>query len=353
MTRLIAGALKESGVSVLARTTGSKPMIVFPDGSEKEIERRGHPSILEGKKILKLASQLKVKALVVEMMSIQPECLHIESLHLFKPHILVLTNIRTDHISQMGSKKKDVAGCFSSSIPSQADIFIPKEDDFAVIDKTAKMIHSNVHKVSDYHYDKTGDTRIQLPFYEFDENISLSLAVLDFIGIERQLALKGMSGIQLDYGSLKVWKTNKEFMPPCQYFVNLFASNDPESTKNALMLIKKRDFFKKRTCIGVLSLRDDRGDRSLQWLESLKKGTFSEFKKFFFVGKHSFVMKRKLGKRNDMDVVVYRKPEPERIIHDISKEEKGSVVIVGMGNIEGFGKKMVGYWEKEGEICAL
>ncbi len=353
MTRLIAGALKESGVSVLARTTGSKPMIVFPDGSEKEIERRGYPSILEGKKILKLASQLKVKALVVEMMSIQPECLHIESLYLFKPHILVLTNIRTDHISQMGSKKKDIAGCFSSGIPSKTDIFIPKEDDFAVIDKTAKMIHSNVHKVSVSNYGDITNKRKKLPFFEFDENIGLSLAVLNFMGIEKQSALKGMSGIRRDYGSLKVWRAKKKLTHPSHYFVNLFASNDPESTQQALRFLRKRDFFKKRTCIGVLSLRDDRGDRSLQWLESLKKGTFSEFKKFFFVGKHSFVMKRKLGKRNDMDVVVYRKPEPERIIQDISKEEKGSVVIVGMGNIEGFGKKMVDYWEKEGEICAL
>ncbi len=36
MTRLIAACLREAGYSVLAKTTGSKPIIIFPDGEEKE-----------------------------------------------------------------------------------------------------------------------------------------------------------------------------------------------------------------------------------------------------------------------------------------------------------------------------
>ena len=48
ITRLIAASLREAGFAVLARTTGSKPVVILPDGEEEEIRRRGSPSILEG-----------------------------------------------------------------------------------------------------------------------------------------------------------------------------------------------------------------------------------------------------------------------------------------------------------------
>jgi hypothetical protein len=44
-TRLIAAGLRASGARVLAKTTGSKPRLVFPDGSEREIPRPGPASI--------------------------------------------------------------------------------------------------------------------------------------------------------------------------------------------------------------------------------------------------------------------------------------------------------------------
>ncbi|MGB7296420.1 MAG: poly-gamma-glutamate synthase PgsB, partial [Candidatus Aminicenantales bacterium] len=90
VTRLIAGALKEGGFPVLAKTTGSKPVLILPDGREEEIIRRGLPAILEQKKVLKTAAGVGSWALVTELMSIRPENLAVESRRLFRPHILIV-----------------------------------------------------------------------------------------------------------------------------------------------------------------------------------------------------------------------------------------------------------------------
>src|SRR4030043_114997 len=70
VTRMIAAALKEAGLPVLGKTTGSKPVLILPQGREKEITRRGLPTILEQKSFIRGAAVLGVRAGVAEMMSI-------------------------------------------------------------------------------------------------------------------------------------------------------------------------------------------------------------------------------------------------------------------------------------------
>ncbi|MBE0461631.1 MAG: poly-gamma-glutamate synthase PgsB, partial [Candidatus Aminicenantes bacterium] len=106
VTRLIASVLREAGFSVLAKTTGSIPVIILPNGQEKEIKRRGVPSILEDKKILKAGAKLGVQVLVSELMGIHPERVHVESTRMLRPHIIVITNVRLDHMSQMGYSRE-------------------------------------------------------------------------------------------------------------------------------------------------------------------------------------------------------------------------------------------------------
>jgi len=57
VTRLVAGALRESGTRVLAKTTGSRAVLIYPDGAEREIKRRGPPTVLEQKRVVRLAAR--------------------------------------------------------------------------------------------------------------------------------------------------------------------------------------------------------------------------------------------------------------------------------------------------------
>ncbi len=88
VVRLVAAALRASGRTVLARTTGSRPVFIDPDGSEHEIPRRGSPNLLEGKTLLERAVKLGADVLVCELMSITPEYLRLEARRLFRPTLL-------------------------------------------------------------------------------------------------------------------------------------------------------------------------------------------------------------------------------------------------------------------------
>ncbi len=349
VTRLIAAALRDSGMSVLSRTTGAKPVLLFPDGGEEEIVRRGIPTILEGKKVLRLASKLAVNAVVVELMGFHPETIHVESTRIFKPHILVLTNVRFDHLAQMGQTRDAIASTFAGAIPRGNTVFIHQDQSYSVFQKAAEAINAEIIWVkgkdsSETKYGKNGCLSL-----EFDENIHLSLAVVEFLGKDTRLAFKAMSQMCPDFGSLKVWTGLKE--PPLLgwYFVSGFAANEPESTQLVLSKLRAKRLLEGKKIIALLNLRGDRGDRTLLWLDAIKGGKFPGIHKFVFVGDHALAMRRRLKKCADIETYALPGSPPEEVLTRLSNIEEEEAVVVGMGNMGGAGKQFVDYWEKTGQ----
>lgn len=348
MTRLIAACLREAGYSVLAKTTGSKPIIIFPGGEEKEIKRRGSPSILEGKKILKIGVKLKVQALVSELMGVHPERSFIESVQMFKPHILVITNVRPDHLAQMGTARETVACCLATSITRNITVFLPQDEFFPVFQERAESLNSRVIQVRGDYLAEHLRLKQEFPFYEFEENIRLSLTVAEFLGIDKNVALRGMEKLKPDFGSLKIWTADLGEPPRHFYLVSAFAANDPESTRYVLSRLEKMKLLKASKIICLLSLRRDRGDRTFQWLKALQEGAFPEFRKFLFIGDHARVLKRKLRLNRKMKVFVLKDNNPQKIMEEISGTLEEENVLVGLGNMGGIGEKLVKYWENIG-----
>jgi poly-gamma-glutamate synthase PgsB/CapB len=348
VTRLIAAALRRSGMSVLARTTGAKPVLIFPDGSEEEIPRRGRPTILEGKKILQTGAKLRVDACVVELMGIHPEAVHVESQEIFKPHILVITNVRLDHMAQMGRTKDSVASCFASAIPEDCTIFIPQEHVYPVFQRTAELKNANIVRVSENAFQECMNGENGGLSSEFEENIRLSLAVAEFLGHDPHAASRAMTGAFPDFGSLKVWTALKELPLQDWYFVSGFAANEPESTQSVLSKLRDKHLLEDRTVIGLLNLRGDRGDRTLQWFDALKSGQFPEIRKLICVGDHAWAMRRKLKKHVETELYAWPKFSPEEILARLSAIETEKAVVIGMGNMGGAGRRLVDYWERTG-----
>jgi len=348
VTRLIAACLREAGYSVLAKTTGSKPIIIFPDGEEKEIKRRGSPSILEGKKILKIGVKLKVQALVSELMGVHPERSFIESVQMFKPHILVITNVRPDHLAQMGTSRENIARCLATSITRNITVFLHQDEFFPVFQERAESLNSRLIQVRGDYLAEHLRLKQEFPFYEFEENIRLSLTVAEFLGIDKHVALRGMEKLKPDFGSLKIWTTDFGEPPRHFYLVSAFAANDPESTRHVLSRLKKMKSLSASQQIGLLSLRRDRGDRTLQWLKALQEGAFPEFRKFLFIGDHAQALKSKLRLNRKMKVLVLKDKNPQKIMEKISDTLEEEKVLVGLGNMGGIGEELVKYWEKIG-----
>jgi poly-gamma-glutamate synthase PgsB/CapB len=349
VTRLIAGSLREAGLAVLARTTGSKPVIILPDGEEEEIKRRGSPSILEGKKILRKSVELKAQALVLEMMSIHPERGYYESVEMFKPHILVITNVRLDHLAQTGASKEDVARSLSSGIPENGMVFIPQEEFFPVFKEMAERMRATIVQVPGGYFKDDLKSKNNLPSFEMEENIRLALAVAEFLEIDRKIALQGMIKARPDFGRLKIWTADLGSPPRRWLLISCFAANDPESTQLVLSRLQEKKAFNGKRVIGLLNLRQDRGDRTLQWLKALKEEAFPEIGSFFLIGGHARALRSKLKLSEKKELFVSKPRVPQKIMQEIAEKVNAEAVLIGMCNMGGAGKELVEYWEHIGK----
>ena len=72
VTRLIAAGLRSGGYVTVAKTTGTMPRIILPDGRESAIVRLGPANIIEQKYILRFAASFKPEVLVIECMAVNP-----------------------------------------------------------------------------------------------------------------------------------------------------------------------------------------------------------------------------------------------------------------------------------------
>ncbi|MFC2165726.1 poly-gamma-glutamate synthase PgsB [Acidobacteriota bacterium] len=350
VTRLIATVLKDSGYSVLAKTTGSRPAMINPDGTEKEIIRHGRPTILEARKVLKVAKSQGVQTIVLELMGILPESVYVESVRMLKPHILVITNVRHDHMAQMGSTKQEIASCFASAIPKDCAVFVLKDELFPVYHAVAESRNARIIQVPLGSHQSLSDNKVGVssPF-EFTGNIELALAVAEHIGIDRDKAVRTVASAFPDFGSLKVWMMDEDSPEQSWFFVSAFAANDPQSTREILAVDKIKSLLEGRRVIALLNFRRDRGDRTLQWLDALESNAFPELDRIVFLGHHAFTASRRLRNIPKDGVQAWPKCSPGEIIGKLSVQEKKGAVLIGMGNMQGAGKDFVDFWEATGQ----
>ena len=342
VTRFIAAALREAGYRVLAKTTGSKPVLIFPDGREEEIARTGKPTILEQKRVVRLAHEWRADALVVEMMSIRPEAMGVESRKILQPRLLAITNIRLDHLDDMGRTKEEIAASLAAAIPFQGTVFVPEEEVYPVFQKSAEERGARIAKIPQLSGAPAG--------LEFPENIRLALAISDVLGIPKETAFRGMAKARPDFGGLRIWKARPEPLKDGWYLASAFAANEPESTKKALALIRERYPLFPRRMIALLNLREDRGDRTRQWLEALQAGFFDAFDEMVFIGDHARALARKKlsGPSSKTKISAWPSRRPDKIMDRIfSTKDEGSAII-GMGNMGGLGSELVDYWSRIG-----
>ena len=342
VTRMIAAALREAGFSVLAKTTGSKAVLILPDGREEEIIRRGRPTILEQKKFIRKAAGLGVRALVTEMMSIQPECLTVESGGLLNPQYLVITNVRLDHREEMGRTKPEIARSLASAIRSGMTVFLPDDERFPEFERAAKRVGAKVISVE---HPEDGCL--------FDQDRRLAGAVASYLGVSEAAALRGISTAAPDFGSLRAWEAELGVSRRTWTLVSAFAANDPESSRMILAHLQERRIADGRPLIGILNFRADRGDRTRQWLDAHREGFFSGFRSLYVAGAHvhSLRVRRKTGRPPFLTPIPDR--SPSAIMEKIASAEDGEGVLVGLGNIGGIGETLIGYWQKIGRPYAL
>ncbi|HNZ09481.1 MAG TPA: poly-gamma-glutamate synthase PgsB [Bacillota bacterium] len=226
VTRLIAAGLSAAGIRTVAKTTGTTPRIILPDGTEEPIRRRGRARISEHVWVAKRALAADAKALVVECMALEEENQRIYEHMLVRSTIGVITNIRKDHLDVMGPELDDVARTLA--------ITIPKNGHLVTVDGPfTKMLKERCEAMGTELRIASGDSvspeeLAMFGYTSFAENVAVALAVCDIAGVDRQTALKGMLAARPDPGVSPV--ADLLISGRKMHIVNAFAANDVEST---------------------------------------------------------------------------------------------------------------------------
>jgi len=260
VTRLIAAGLRAGGVRTVAKTTGSAARYIHPDGSEEPILRAGPANVREQLGIVRRARAEGAQAIVMECMAVMPELQLVCERKILQSTVGVITNARPDHLDVMGPTVHDVAVALSGTTPDGGTLFTSEHERQGVLADAARERGADFREVDPAGFGP--DITSGFGHVEHADNIALSLAVCEHLGVPRETALRGMRTAAPDVGALTIHRVReggKEIE-----FVNGFAANDPESTA-AIWRVLAPPGQRGRTVIGVVSMRADRHDRARQY----------------------------------------------------------------------------------------
>ena len=333
VTRLIAAGLRESGKKVIAKTTGSSPRIIDKNGKDVIIHRLRSASIGEQVRLMRNFSKENIDILVIECMAVQPQYQWISEQKMIKSSIGVITNVRLDHLDEMGYTMNDIAMSLSNSIPTNGKLIL-HQDKFSNLFKNVALSRNTELKL--VKKDIVDDAYMQqFNYFEHQDNVELALSVCEELGVDTKVALKGISNNNPDPGALVILKV--KIKRSSNYFVSAFAANDPQSTLDISNKLFHR-YPKSKRCI-FLNTRSDRQYRTIQLLSLIFEQIIPE--KLIIRGDRldSFINKYDFESKG-VEVIRFNKnSKPEAIIDIIGGLE--DYLVIGVGNIVGWGSNFV------------
>ena len=320
-TRLIDAGLRKCGFKVFSKTTGTVPTMINVNNEEIKIKRLGNANIREQLKMVKKAYKEGAEVLVLECMAVNPELQYICEKHILNANVTVVTNVRPDHIQDMGETLEDIALAFSNTIPTNGHLVINDSEFISLFIKRAKTLNTKVCIAEEYLGSDTLDT--------FKDNIEVALGVATSLGLDKELFFEGMKEYHHDIGAFETIKYNDTI------FMNGFSINDPFSIKVVYNEIIKKIDYNELTI--VLNNRSDRPTRILQHIEMMKD---LPCKKLLIYGSNTRFVYEKIKKNcTDLNVEILTD------IEDLLKEKN----IFGIGNIGGKGLEIINYFRDKGE----
>jgi gamma-polyglutamate synthase len=260
ITRLCAGALRGGGLVTVAKTTGTAARFIHPDATEEPVHRKFEiPNIAEQIGIVRRAAAYQPDALVMECMAVMPALQEINQTKLIRSTIGILSNVREDHLAEMGPTLDDVARSLSRAMPAGGICITAERDRRHILQQEANK--RNCLLVSVNPDSVTEEEMSQFQYFTFRENVAIALAVAGVLGIDRRSALWGMWTAPPDPGVLSV--TTYAVDDRTIRFANVFAANDPESTLMNIEQLIRRGAVTPPLSI-VINCRPDRVGRNGQ-----------------------------------------------------------------------------------------
>jgi len=242
VARLIWSALREAGVPAVAKTTGTSPRLLLPDGSERPIRRTGSPSIREQLQVLRAARRYRARAMIVECMALDPELQWISEHRMVRATIGVVTNVRPDHVETMGHDEAAIAACLANTIPGGGVVVTGDCATSRLLAGRAAMAGARVVAAEG----GGGDW--------LAENERTALTVMRELGVADEVSQRGFAAFPRDPGTVRSGVEHGGW-------IDATAANDPVSLERLLSPAPGAG-----AVVAVYNNRDDRGCRLLTFL---------------------------------------------------------------------------------------
>lgn len=335
VTRLIAGVLREAGYKTTAKTTGSAAVTIDFDGNDVPIPRKGPANVKEQQDIIAQWEVLSPEAMVIECMALQPKYQEWAEKMVIRAHIGVITNVREDHQDVMGETLPEIAASMANMCPSNGTMITAEYDPELqkILEKEAikhgsKLIVADPARVTD-------EEITRFDYIAFKDNVAIGLAVADLLGINHDIAMRGMVKARGDIGVLRLMRVSLHGKPVI--WANLFAVNDRESMMISMDMLEP--YCNDKTVkIGILNNRYDRERRAEQFGDVAVKDL--KFDWLITFGAYEELVTRKLlsnGFPNDriVNLGFSKNPPVEQIIDSIVNmiPEDHQALLVGFVNI--------------------
>lgn len=344
ITRLCAGALRSAalcseGLHTVAKTTGSSARFIFPDGSEKDIDRTfDFANVAEQFKVVRRAVAEDSDVLVIECMAVLPELQEVTQEKFVQSNIGIISNVREDHLEEMGPTLDDVARSLSKGMPKKGVCFTAEQERFGILQEEAekrncRLVHVDPESVSDEEMEG-------FRYLTFKENVALALAVAEELGVDREEALEGMQEANPDPGALTV----EEYCVGDKLLrvANLFAANDPDSTLTSLQRLREAETVRS-PIFALINCRPDRVERNRQMGRIVPELAVD---KLFVVGEPTEPAREQVPEAWEGEVVdLGGDREAQEILERIMDEVDNEASLVGIGNIHGQAERLLEHLE--------
>jgi len=335
-TRLITGILKEAGIKVVGKTTGTSARIIYWNKEEEEPIIRGPlgPNIIEQKAVVKKADKLGASAFVTECMALNPDYQITFQEKLVKANIGVIVNVREDHMDLCGPTLDFIAESFTATIPHNGTLVVAdsKYNNYYAQEarrRNSQIIIADEKEIPDGYLEK-------FKYLIFPENVAIALAAAKALNIDKDTALRGMLNANPDPGALMIYPLDDK---NASYFVNGFAANDPNSTRMIWEHITDIGYPTKNPMV-IVNCRPDRVDRTHQIAEEVLPNM--DIAILVAMGQSVKPITEVVnGKKISLQKYINAEGLSPHEVYELIKDYFINRMIYGVGNIHGGGDELV------------
>lgn len=242
----LAQALERRGHRVVAKTTGSEPLLHLPTGRLRKLRRLGPPSISEQRTALKMAAREGADVLVVECMAIRPEFVWASHALVLRPDLTIITNTRADHAEDLGRDADAMAVALAPLVAGPGKLVLPSDAN-SLLEREAR--------------------RSGTPLSEVDPGPTIESQIRSLVrGALRALACEAGPPIEVvgDAGAFSLRQIHVNDVP--LMVADAFAANDPES-----LALRWRQAASEVGNVVVLAARRDRPERNRAFLREFPR----------------------------------------------------------------------------------